>query len=263
MKLNKLYLSCLSILMLALTACNKADQDFLYKDELFSISMNGYNASNEELMVKLDTISLPATLQPNALFASTNAYTFRPTENRIKLRVTEKTSGKLVLERELKKEDRAATVNFLYIDGRTGPMPEKPAVEAGKLKLIYMFQPTVTNYTEPVDFVIGKYYWTPKVFEELARAKNVKPYEFCPPIILPTFSVARQEYNGVMTAVTFVVRIYKAGTDIPYTDGTAYTWNPQLSTAPKPGASNPSSKLYIFSEGPTGDSMRFFTRLDQ
>ncbi|AOM77834.1 hypothetical protein [Pedobacter steynii] len=263
MKLNKLYLSCLSILMLALTACNKGDQDFLYKDELFSISMNGYNASSEELMVKLDTTDFRTPLPPNSRFENTTAYTFRPNQNRIKLRVTEKISGKLVLERELKKEDPGIKVNFLYIDGRTSPMPEKPAVEEGKLNLIYMFQPTTTNYAEPVDFVVGKYYAVPKVFEELARAKNVKPYDFCPAITLPTFSTLKQEYNGVMTTVSFVVRICKTGTDIPYTDGTEYTWNPLSSTAPKPVSSTSSSKLYIFSEAPSGAVMRFFTRLDQ
>lgn len=263
MKLNKLYLTCLGTMLLVLTACNKGDQDFLYKDELFGINLIGYNASTEELTVKLDTTDFLTPLQPNSRFESTTAYTFRPNENRIKLRVAEKTSGKLVLERELKKEDSGIKVNFLYIDGRTSSMPEKPAVEEGKLKLIYMFQPTTTNYTEPVDFVVGKYYAVPKVFEELARAKNVRPYEFCPPITLPTFSTAKQEYNGVMTTVSFVVRICKAGTDIPYTDGTAYSWNPLSSTAPKPVASTPSSKLYIFSEAPSGGMMRFFTRLDQ
>jgi len=263
MKLNKLHLTCLSIMLLALTACNKGDQDFLYKDELFSISLSGYNAGDEELIVKLGTITFPTSLMPNSSFNHTNAYTFGSAENQIKLSISEKTSGKLVLERELKKEDRTVKENFLYIDGRISPMPEKPPVEEGKLKLLYMFQPSVSNYTEPVDFVVGKYYSTPKVFEEVARAKNVKPYEFGPAITLPTFSTARQEYNGVMTAVSFVVRICKAGTNIPYTDGTAYTWNPLSSTAPKPAASNPSSKLYIFSEAPVGDIMRFFTRLDQ
>lgn len=263
MKLNKFYLTCLSTILLGLTACNKGDQDFLYKEELFSVNLIGYNASSEELTVKLDTTNLIDPLQPNSRFESTTAYTFRPNENRIKLKIAEKISGKLVLERELKKEDSGIKINFFYTEGRTGPMPEKPAVEQGKIKLLYMFQPIVTNYTEPVDFVVGKYYLVPKVFEELGRAKNVKPYEFCPPITIPTFSTTAQEYNGVTTTASFVVRIYKAGTDIPYTDGTAYSWNPLSSTAPKPQASTASSKLYIFSEAPSGGLMRFFTRLDQ
>ena len=263
MKLNKFYLICLCTMLLALTACNKGDQDFLYKEELFGVNLIGYNASSEELTVKLDTTDFITPLQPNSRFESTTAYTFRPNENRIKLRIAEKISGKLVLEKELKKEDTGIKINFFYVDGRIGPMPEKPAVEEGKIKLLYMFQPTTTNYTEPVDFVVGKYYLVPKVFEELGRAKNVKPYEFCPPITIPTFSTASQEYNGVKTTASFVVRIYKAGTDIPYTDGTAYLWNPLSSTAPKPSSSTPSSKLYIFSEAPSGSMMRFFTRLDQ
>jgi UTP-glucose-1-phosphate uridylyltransferase len=125
-----------------------------------------------------------------------------------------------------------------------------------------MFQPTLTNYTEPVDFVVGKYFVTPQVFEELARVKNVKPYEFSTALSIPTFSTARQDYHGVMTSVSFSVRIYKAGTNVPYIDGTSYTWNALNSTAPKPSSSTASSKLYIFSESPLGNIMRFFTRLE-
>jgi hypothetical protein len=260
MKLNKLYLASLSVALLALVACSKSEQ--FYKDELYGINVNGYNGSNEQLDIKVGSANFRSFILANTSFNLSDAYTFNSTENKIKLTITEKSSGKLVLERELKKEDGEAKVNFLYMDGKVGTMPVKPAVETDKISLVYMFQPTVTNYTEPVDFVVGKYYVTPQIFEELARVKNVKPYEFSTPVIIGTFSTARQDYNGVMTSVSFSVRICKAGTNVPYIDGTSYTWNALNSTAPKPAASVASSKLYIFSETPAGNIMRFTTRLD-
>ncbi|TKC06655.1 hypothetical protein FA048_15740 [Pedobacter polaris] len=263
MKINKIYLGCLSMMLLALASCKKGDQNFFYKGDLLPITLTGFNGSSEELNVKVDTFKFAVPLQPNSSFVQSNSYEFRGTEDRVKLLVSEKKTGKVVMERELKKEDGPVKINFLYMDGKAIAMPAKPAIEDGKISLIYMFQPTVTKYTEPVDFVVGKYYVTPQVFEEIVRAKNVKPNEFSTPVTLPTFSVARQDYNGVMTSVSFVVRICKAGTNTLYTDGTTYTWNALSSTAPKPAASVASSKLYIFSELPSGNSMRFATRLEQ
>lgn len=260
MKLNRLYLACLSTMLIALAACNKEEQ--FYKDKLYRINVNGYNGSTEQLDIKVGSMIFSGPILPNTSFNLTDGYAFNSSENKLKLNVFEHGTGKLVLEKELKKEDGEANVNFLYMDGKIGPMPTKPAVEKDKITLVYMFQPTITNYTEPVDFVIGKYYLTPQVFEELTRVKNVKPYEFSTPVSVGTFSTARQEYNGVMTSVSFVVRICKAGTNVPYVDGTSYTWNALNSTAPKPGASTAVSKLYIFSEGPQGNIMRFFTRLE-
>lgn len=263
MKLNKRYLASFSMLLLGFTACKKGDDNFFYKGGVMPITVSGFNGSAEELVVKVDTFSFPATLGPNANFQQSNSYTFKETENQVKLTVNEKKTGKLVLEKELKKEDGPAKISFLYMDGKIVPMPDKPAVENEKISLIYMFQPTVTNYAEPVDFVVGKYYVTPQVFEEVVRAKNVKPNEFSTPVKLSTFSTARQDYNGVMTSVLFIVRICKAGTNIPYTDGTAYSWNLLSTTAPKPSSSAAASKLYIFNELPAGAIMRFSTRLEQ
>ena len=260
MKLNRLSLVGLSVALFALAACSKSEQ--FYKDELYRINVNGYNGSNEQLDIKVGAAAFRSPIQPNTSFNLSDAYSFNSAENKIKLNIFENGTGKLVLEKELKKEDGEAKVNFLYMDGKISSMPTKPAVETDKISLVYMFQPTITNYTEPVDFVIGKYYVTPQVFEELARAKNVKPNEFSTPVSIGTFSTARQDYNGVMTSVSFVIRICKAGTNIPYVDGTSYTWNALNSTAPKPSASIASSKLYIFSEAPAGNIMRFATRLD-
>lgn len=262
MKFNKPYLCWLSLMLLSLAACKKGDQDFFYKEETIPISVAGYNGSSEELVVKVDTFNFPAALAPNSTFGQSNSFVFKGTERQARFTVTEKKTGKLVLEKELKKEDGAAKINFLYMDGKIISMPDKAALEDGKISLIYMFQPTVTNYTEAVDFVVGKYYVTPQVFEEVTRAKNIKPNQFSAPVTLSTFSTARQDYNGVLTSVSFIVRICKAGTNIPYTEGTAYNWNALSTTAPKPVAGTTSSKLYVFSELPSGSTMRFSTRLE-
>lgn len=252
----------LSIAAFTLAACNKNNDNFLYIDQVFPISIKGYNATKEVLAVKVDTISSPRIALGESSFNLAEAYTFRGEQRTIKVNVSEKSTGKLVLEKEFKKEDGAASLSFLYMDGLVSDMPEKPEVINEKISLIYMFVPDVTKYSEPVDFVIGKYYATPKVFEEITRLKNVQPNEFSEAATISTFSTARQEYNGVLTTVSFQVRIYKTGTNTPYIDGTSYTWNDLSTTAPKPAASAASSKLYIFSEAPSGTLMRFNTRLD-
>ncbi len=261
-KLNKFYLLNMAVLLLLLSACKKGNENFLYKNELMPVTVTGFNGSAENLLVKLGGFDFRIPLIPNASFNEKGTYTFAENEDKVKLTINEKTTGKLVLEKELNKADRAAKINFFYMDGGIINMPEKPEVIADKISLIYMFQPTITNYTEPVDIVVGKYFITPQVFEEISRAKNVKPNEFTAPMTFSTFSTTRQDYNGVMTSVSFVVRIYKAGTNIPYIDGTSYTWNALSSTAPKPAASVASSKIYVFSESPQGNIMRFFTRLE-
>ena len=263
MKKYTIYTACLGIAIILLAACNKGGNDFFYKGEIFPVAFKGYNGSNEKLIIKLDTFTSPLILSANASFNNSASYSFLENKKSVKLTVSEESTGKTVLEKELNKEDGYARFSFFYLDGKVGDMPEKPSMEEDKIRIIYMFIPSVTHYSEPVDIVFGKYYITPQVFEEKARLTNLKPYEFSETATIPTFSVARQEYNGVMTSALFSVRIYKAGTNIPYIDGTEYTWNVLNSTVPKPASSNASSKLYIFSEEPVGNIMRFFTRLEQ
>jgi hypothetical protein len=262
MKINKTSGFLLGMVAFLLVACNKDNNNFLYTELMFPITIKGYNATKEELTIKVDTINVPGTLKTDQSFLRTESYVFREDQQAVKLMISEKSTGKLVLEKELKKGDSAATFSFLYMDGKVSDMPDKPAVADEKVSLIYMFVPNVTNYSEPVDFVVGKYFVTPKVFEEVARIRNVKPNEFSQAATFSAFSTARQEYNGVMTSVLSQVRICKAGTNTPYVDGTAYVWSDISTTAPKPSVSVASSKLYIISEAPSGTQMRFNTRLD-
>lgn len=262
MKINRTNWFFWSMIVFVLAACNKDNDNFLYKEYALPITIKGYNASSEMLAIKLDTINWAIPLSAGSAFEQSEAFTFKGDRRTVKLSIHEKNTGKLVLEKELKKEDTAIALNFLYLDGKASDMPEKPAVVKDKISLLYMFIPSVTNYSEPVDISIGKYFVTPKVYEEVTRIKNVKPNEFSEAATFSTFLTGRQEYNGVLTSVSFQVRIFKAGTNTPYVDGTAYTWSDISTTAPKPAASTASSKLYIFSEAPSGNSMRFNTRLD-
>ncbi|HWV68292.1 hypothetical protein [Chitinophaga sp.] len=243
-----------------LLACNKKEQDFLYEDNMLAVNVKGYNGSDETLSVKLDTFQVTAA-SPGK-FDATKGCVIPVNKPALQLSVTEIGTGKTVMTKTLKKEDSPATIEFFYFNGQVSKMPEIPAFEDGKIKISYMFTPTVTKYAEPVDIVLGKYYFTPKVFEEITRIKNVKPNEFSPPVSIPTFSTTGQVYNGQPTAVLFLVYIYKAGTNEFYTAGSEYTWHATSTTAPKPAASTASSKIYIFEEAPVGNSMRFSKKLE-
>lgn len=262
MKINRISRILLGMVAVLLVACSKDNNNFIYTENAFPIMIKGYNATKEVLTIKVDTINSQQLLLGEGAFEKSESFTFKGDQRTAKLAISEQSTGKIIVEKQIKREDGEASLSFLYMDGKVSDMPEKPAVAEEKISLIYMFVPGITNYSEPVDFAIGKYFVTPKVFEEVARLKNVKPNEFSPTATISTFSTARQDYNGVMTSVSFQVRIYKAGTTIPYVDGTTYTWNDLSTTAPKPAASAAASKIYIFSESPSGSLMRFATRLD-
>gem|GEM_PF-397325 len=257
MKITTISYAVLALLLLSiLAACNKGDDNFLYKGDMLPVTLSGYNGSGEEMEITLDTFRFGAPIG-SGTFSLTEAYIFPENKNTVTLRVHETSTGKLVLEKELKKEDGEAKIRFMYMNDKISDMPEMPAVEEGKIKISYMFKPTATNYSGPVDIVLGKYYFIPKVFEEIATIKNANPYEFTSLVTIPTFSTVGQQYNGQNTPVLFVVYLYKAGTKELYTTGTEYTWHATSSTAPKPPSSVASSKLYIFSEAPEGNTMRF------
>lgn len=255
------YTMLAGVFLLLMSACNKGQYDFLYEGDMLPITINGYNGSTESLEIKVDTFALKYDL-PRGTFNQADAYTFPAGRNSVKVTIKEKGTGKLVLEKEVKKEDGPATIRFMYMDGKVSNMPELPAVEPGKLKITYLFKPTLTGYSQPVDIALMKYYFTPKVAEEITRIRNVKPNEFSEVVTLPTFSTASQPYNGQNTSVLFLVYIYKAGTNEFYTEGTGYTWHATSSTAPKPAASTAASKLYIFSESQAANSIRFIKDLE-
>ncbi|KAA8482432.1 hypothetical protein BDE36_3465 [Arcticibacter tournemirensis] len=242
----------LIISMLALSSCKK-DGEIQDTRNVLAVSFSILNVGSTPLEAMVDTFRIEI---PTGRFDLTRAFPLPAAQRNMKLSITEKATGKPVMEKELKKEDGRADISFFYMNGEIGNVPQVPPVEDGKIKIIYMFRPVKTNYAEPVDIVLGKYYLTPKVFEEITRIKNVKANEFTDPVTISTFTTSGQQYNGQPSAVSFQVYIYKAGTNEFYTQGTGYSWNPTGSTAPKPSSATASSKLYIFSESP-GNYMAF------
>ncbi|NML37340.1 hypothetical protein HHL17_09030 [Chitinophaga sp. G-6-1-13] len=248
------------IFLLTAVACNKKD-DFFYKGDMLPVTVKGYNGDAEPLLVKVDTFKFKNILTSGS-FDQSEAYTFPGNQHTVKLTISGQETGKVILEKELKKGDGPTTISFFYMNGQVMNMPQKQAKEDGKIKISYLFNPTLTHYDQPVDIVLGKYYFTPKVFEEIIRIKNVKPNEFSETVTLSTFSTTGQQYNGQNTAVLFKAYIYKAGTNEFYTQGTPYTWHATSSSAPTPSASTPSSTIHIFSESETGNSIRFNKNLE-
>ncbi|MGO4292190.1 hypothetical protein [Chitinophaga sp. RAB17] len=245
--------------MLVLSSCSKKD-DFYYKENVVTVKLKGYNGSDEYLDVKLDTFSF--VYYPNSAVNETMPYSFTGSQESVKLRITEQGTGKLVLEKILKKNDGLVKIGLLYLDGKAADLPQVPAIEEGKIKIRYIFRPIQTNYSEPVDIALVKYYFTPKVSEEIGRIKNVKPNELSEPISISTFSTSGQVYNGQKTPVLFRAYIYKAGTNEFYTDGTAYTWNTISSAVPLPSPSATAARVYIFSEEASDDIMGFTKNLE-
>ena len=258
MKKKNIGFILLAAMALFVAACDKGD-DFLYKEKMLSFALSGYNGSGQDLEVQIDTLQKKFYLS-NGKFNANAAYTFPEGKSTVHMTVREK-SGKVVLEKDVKKEEGTFKLNFFYLNGQVGDMPAPPPFEEGKIKLKYMWMPTQTKYTGPVDIAVGKLYFLPKVFEELARVKNVKPGEFCETISIDPFPTAGQTYNGQPTPVLFVIYIYKAGTNEFYTNGTGYDWS-ITTTAPKPSANVASTRMYIFSENPAGSLMAFVKNLE-
>ena len=246
--------------LLLLSGCSKGKEEFYYKESVVPVRMKGYNGSDDFLEIKLDTFRFD--YPPNQPFDYTVAWSFTGSQDNVALRVSEKTTGKLVLEQILKKNDGFVKVGFLYLDGKRSDLPEPPAIEEGKVKIRYLFRPTLTNYGEPVDIALVKYYAIPKVFEEVGRLKNVKPNEVSDVISIPTFSTDGQQYNGQNTPVLFRAYIYKAGTNQFYTQGTNYTWHATSSKVPLPSPSVTSAGVYVFCEDYLGNSIRFTKNLE-
>jgi len=246
--------------LLLLVSCSKGRADFYYKESVVPVTVKGLNGSDEWLELKLDTFQFDYS--PNTPFDHTIAWSFTGNQDNIKLRISERSTGKMVLEQTLKKNGGLVKIGFLYLDGKRSNLPEKPATEEGKVKIKYLFRPTLTNYREPVDIALVKYYLTPKVSEEITRIKNVKPNEVSEAISIPTFSTDGQQYNGQNTRVLFRAYIYKAGTNEFYTEGTDYIWQTISSKVPVPSPSATFAGVYVFSEAPLDNIINFTTNLE-
>ncbi|MNK04044.1 hypothetical protein D3C87_219000 [compost metagenome] len=246
-------------LLSTLLSCDKGGDELLYHSNVHMINLSGYNNSNEELILQLDTFSATVTPAFSRISFAAN-YNFNdPAKQRLKFTMKSKATDKILLEKEIKANDTAAVtdLNVIYMDGKVADFPKVPAPMEGKVQLIYMLQSNILNYREPVDIVFGKYYFTPKVFEEVIRIKNLKPNTFSQPIVFDPFPLGIQDYKGEKTSVLFRAYIYKAGTDIPYTEGSSIEFSQLTSGAPVPSPTKAISKLFIINEAPLNNVIRF------
>lgn len=243
------------VCLYVLAGCNKGESDLLNEVNVLPVSLKGFNGGGRPLSVKLDTFK--TALPPGSAFDFTQAVSFLNNHTTVNLSVTDDADGKVLLDTTMTQADAPARINFVYLDGKMSGFPKVAPVESGKLKVSFMFRPTVTKYSGPVDIALVKYYVTPKVIEEMGRIRNVRPNEYSETLALPTFSTAPQLYNGQQTTVSFRALIYKAGTNEYYTEGSGYTWNITTTSVPLPSATASSSKVFIFYETPSGNTMRY------
>jgi hypothetical protein len=265
MKTIKIFYAVLTgAILLVMAACNKGENDFVHQSGAAVLNLTGHNGSTQQLVVKIDTVEFTDyIMRANAKIAQSHPYLLK-NKTEVSYSITEQSTGKLLLEGKLRKGE-IKNINMIYLLGKViDNMPALPAVEEGKVKMYYMFVPTVTNYTGLVDIEAVRIDNISGAIEKIGRINNVKPFEFSSePLIFSTFKTGIQEVNGVRQAWNLYLRIYKAGTSEYYTNGTGYTWHENSSNPGKAAAATASSTLYIVGEAPSGTQMRFSTIYSQ
>ncbi len=257
MKINQIiYLGIL--LLVSLTSCDKGDQ-LLYDSNVHLLELKGYNNSSERLIIKLDTFK-SVEVAPFSRIGYNAVYNFNSSSPKsIKLTMSSNLQNQTVLQKEIKgmDQEKESKFNLLYMDGKVSDFPNVPELMPNRVQLVYMFQSNFLKFNEPVDIVFGKYYLTPKVFEEFGRIKNLQPNTFSEPFSFDTFPLGIQEYNGQRTSVVLRAFIYKAGTDIPYTEGTNYIFSYLNSGIPVISPATANTKVFIINENPVGTMMKY------
>lgn len=265
MKTRKIFYTLLvGAILLVTSACNKADEELVNQSSAAVLNLTGHNGSSQQLVVKIDTVEFTDYLmRANTKITQSHPYLLK-NRTEVPYSITEQSTGKVVLEGKLRKGE-IKNINMIYLlDKVIDNMPTLPPVEDGKVKMYYMFVPTVTNYTNFVDIEAVKIESISGAIERVGRINNVKPFEFsAEPLIFSAFKTGIQDVNGVRQAWNLYLRIYKAGTNEYYTNGTNYTWHENSSSPGKAAAGTASSTLYIVGEAPSGTQMRFSTIYSQ
>ena len=92
-------------LLLLLGACKKNDGNLLDNRNALPVTFSILNVSTVPLEATIDTTKIDI---PVGRFDLNNAYPFPDNKNSLKLTITEKGTGKLVIEKDLKKDDGRA-----------------------------------------------------------------------------------------------------------------------------------------------------------
>lgn len=217
------------MLTITMAGCQK-DDNFLVKEEAFALTTSGFNGSDSELQITIDTMTAKSLIDAGRSFNRTDRYTFPASKNSIKLSIVEKKTGKPVYEKEVKKGEYTLVVNLFYVNGTLIEKPVAPAVNPDGFRLVsYLFLPGITHYTGDIDIVYYKKYefiengqFKLEKKEELARIK-AKAYAFSEFLKAPSFPGGRTEIDGRVFFVNPEVRFFKSGTDINYYEDAGFT----------------------------------------
>lgn len=233
----------LFMISLSILGCQK-DDNFVIKEEAFSLITSGYNGSSSQLQITIDTMTLKFPIEANGNFKRTDKYTFKEGQDQVKLVVKEKESGKKIYEGEVKRGDYTLNVELIYVGGKLIEKPALPADRAGFRQASYLFIPAISGYTGDIDIAYFKNHevvlngqLVPEISEELARV-TVKPYTFSPFLQAPIFQSGRTEINGKVYFINQATKFFRAGTNILYHEGSGLSIS-QSATFPYLTASKP------------------------
>jgi hypothetical protein len=228
--------AALFLLALVISGCQK-DDNFLIKEEAFSVITAGYNGSQDELTVVIDTMTMFTNIVSNSSFKTTNKYTFMEGQDSVKYLVKEKQTGKIVYEKMVGRGQYSLTIDLIYVNGKLLKKPELPPVKEGFRQASYLFLPLVTGYSGDIDVVYLKAWQVVRNGllvnereEELARV-TATPNEFSPFIQAPIFTGGRTEENGVVYFVNADIKYCRSGTSIPYYEDAGFSINPNFRKA--------------------------------
>lgn len=235
MKLLNTYITALMLVLITMTACQKND-NFLVKEEAFSVITSGFNGSENPLEIMIDTTTLQGRIDAGQNFKRTDRYTFPAAVDSVKLIVKEKDNGKQVYEKEVKRGDYSVTIELFYVGGKLIEKPVPPVNNPEGIRLVsYLFLPGITKYSGDIDIVYFKKFEVIKngqfkidKLEELERV-TTKPYMFSAFLQMPVINGGWQDIDGINTLVNPMLMFFKSGTNIPYYENTGATVDPYAS----------------------------------
>ena len=173
MKLISTYIALTALLF---TACNKDDTPY---ENAIQIVVNGYNGSNNELEIQIDTTRYDNSvaygkyaLQPASLVNLNIVYTFPSEKRPTSLTIKDPATGHVVSTKTLPATGTKAALNFVYLDGKELEV-NPPAADPATNKLGFYVQ--YTDSDAPFDIFLYRMDNTTGQEYRQYLAKNVKP----------------------------------------------------------------------------------------
>src|SRR6187402_1851330 len=124
MKFLTICFTTLILFLVIMTGCQK-DDNFVIKEDAFSVVTSGFNGSSSPLEITIDTMKMKYPIEAGQNFKRTDRYAFPSTVSSVKVTIKEKENGKLVYEKEVIKGDYSITIQLIYVGGK---LIEKPVV---------------------------------------------------------------------------------------------------------------------------------------